>query len=800
MNPQYHILFPVYVSSSESPSESNLCGTQEGGRNDVTVHCESLMIGRYVKITQPNVKDMTFCEVVVNGYQYHHCEFYDGDYRYGLGCVQKCHCQDQCHQISGECSAGCTPGYMMSSSGMCNRKCFRGFWGSECSNSCDCPSGKCDNEDGSCEVDCIPGYTGPTCREPCDSRHWGVNCENECSCAEECDSTTGHCQNLCIVGRYGRLCQDTCEDFSWGPGNATECINQCNCETPCDIMTGDCTSRCIPGFEGHDCTEPCHNNTWGDGCNNECNCEDSGEACDHITGNCTISGCKQWYAGGDCMFKLPQLGVAVTPIVLFDTDTNITVVLKAENLMPINIGFYGLRHKCNDEEWVNSTERIEHRVNIDVVAKLFVPPQSVCSVQFIPFDRSYNIAGEVSAETTIHTPCADGTYGPGCQHQCNCLNIDESCNKSTGACLSGCDTNYMGEFCDISKPSLEHAVIDIKEQGDLMMFTISNISAQFISSYMLEYTLASNTGVNNRWITRHMNETNLRKRRSANVNVITTYVKWEEDHINSLYYMKLTPEINVPLFTGLGIPSKELSHGTGCGSLIGEGERCTHWCQCTRKSRSRDTSSGGTAPEEPAHEENSLCLRRCDYCNVCENTEELPSNENVLPQVDEIKVNSMRLILINLQYEAVASSSFRVIWGDINMNTTQELIMPSTQPYHTFENLLNGTTYTFTIYPRVSIDKFDAFEAYPIYANATTHTLSQNGTEVIVISSKENEDNNFVLLAAIICGGVVMAIFMAAITIVIYRNYKKEKVHPDSDPIHLGSVLKVGERGIAYKL
>lgn len=42
--------------------------------------------------------------------------------------------------------------------------------------------------------------------------------------------------------------------------------------------------------------------------------------------------------------------------------------------------------------------------------------------------------------------CAFGTYGPNCEHQCNCKG--DTCDPETGLCPSGCSEGRMGPKCD----------------------------------------------------------------------------------------------------------------------------------------------------------------------------------------------------------------------------------------------------------------------------------------------------------------------------------------------------------------
>lgn len=49
------------------------------------------------------------------------------------------------------------------------------------------------------------------------------------------------------------------------------------------------------------------------------------------------------------------------------------------------------------------------------------------------------------------TGCEIGTFGKGCSNWCrgHCLN-NVPCNSTTGHCDSGCDSGYVGPFCDKS--------------------------------------------------------------------------------------------------------------------------------------------------------------------------------------------------------------------------------------------------------------------------------------------------------------------------------------------------------------
>ena len=48
--------------------------------------------------------------------------------------------------------------------------------------------------------------------------------------------------------------------------------------------------------------------------------------------------------------------------------------------------------------------------------------------------------------------CSAGHYGRNCSSECsdNCV-VRHKCNKTTGACIGGCTTEWHGEKCLLSK-------------------------------------------------------------------------------------------------------------------------------------------------------------------------------------------------------------------------------------------------------------------------------------------------------------------------------------------------------------
>ena len=339
----------VYISSTRTPTDSELCGLALSENRRAIVRCATSMIGSYVILSQPNesIESMLMCEVEVHGYQYHACGFYDGDYRYGPGCVQNYHCEHQCDVITGRCDGDCKSGWKKVN-GVCDRTCTSGFWGVNCESDCHCDSHNkaCEGVTGACDAGCDSGYSGFNCQTECDDRHWGSNCVHECHC--DCDSISGDCGGLCELGYYGNRCQHLCTDGKWGTGNESECPNNCYCTTvPCDKVDGRCDGPCVAGRHGNSCQHVCDDGAWGEDCENTCNCY-ADEVCDKTDGSCDQ--CPDWFAGVRCDQELPRRG-DITPEHSVDNN-NVTVRFSA----PHNVDYYTVEYRT-DGDWMMDATR-----------------------------------------------------------------------------------------------------------------------------------------------------------------------------------------------------------------------------------------------------------------------------------------------------------------------------------------------------------------------------------------------------------------------------------------------------------
>ena len=475
----------VYVSASRTPSDSDLCGAQSGNvQSSTTVRCAT-MVGRYVTIRQPdvNIVEMVFCEVQVQEYQYHSCGFYSDGYRYGPGCLMNCHCEHQCDVINGVCDGDCTSGWMKLN-GACALTCTSGFWGVNCESTCNCRSRNraCEGADGACAADCDSGYSGFNCQTECDDRHWGSNCVHECRC--DCDSITGECDGLCDPGYYGNRCQQECRYGTWGVGNESRCPNNCYCTVTCDKVDGTCDGLCVAGRHGNACQYVCVDGAWGEDCQDTCNCY-ADEVCEETDGSCDR--CPDWFVGHRCDQGLPRMA-DITPEHSVD-DNNVTVTFSASH----SADYYTVEYRTDGDWMMNATRTPHNTQQSQQVVHITVEFNIDYDVLIVPWKDDIDRPGEPSQILHVFASCDQATawWGTGCEHPCRCLDVSEVCDVRNGHCESGCADRYIGEGCDIVKPTLRDSTITFTEDKDVIIITITDIKykTELVSEYLVQYKL-----------------------------------------------------------------------------------------------------------------------------------------------------------------------------------------------------------------------------------------------------------------------------------------------------------------------
>ena len=87
-------------------------------------------------------------------------------------------------------------------------------------------------------------------------------------------------------------------------------------------------------------------------------------------------------------------------------------------------------------------------------------------------------------------PCTPG-FGDSYCHPCRCLDASGVCNVTTGHCESGCDDKYIGDGCNVVKPTLRESTITFTEDKDVITVTITDIEykTELVSEYLIQYKL-----------------------------------------------------------------------------------------------------------------------------------------------------------------------------------------------------------------------------------------------------------------------------------------------------------------------
>ena len=737
----------VYVSSSRTPTDSELCGVQRGSiHGSTTVRCAA-KIGRYVTIKQPDVSmdQMVFCEVRVQGYQYHSCGFYDGDYRYGPGCVQYCHCDRQCDVITGVCDGDCTSGWKKVNDA-CALPCSSGFWGVNCESDCNCASHNraCEGVTGACDADCDSGYSGFNCQIECDDRHWGSNCVHECHC--DCDRITGECDGLCDPGYYGNRCQQECRDGTWGIGNESGCPNNCYCTVTCDKVDGRCDGPCVGGRHGYTCQHVCADGAWGEDCLNTCNCY-ADEVCEKTDGSCDR--CLDWFVGVSCDQELPRM-TDITPVHSVDSN-NVTVRF----LAPHNADYYTVEYRT-DADWMMDATHYPHNTqqNLQMV-HITVEYNVDYDIRIVPWKDDIDQPGEPSQMIDVFALC-DETFrrwGERCEHPCRCLDASEVCNVTTGHCESGCDVRYIGEGCNIVKPTLADSTITITEDNNTIKITITDIvyMSEIVSGYVVQYKLLHEDNL----ISIRVNPISGRKQREIGDDDVVLQIPFSEQSINAQYEFAFIPLLSALEYNNVaGVPSESIPYNSGCLQYTGL-PSCNHWCVCS-------------------NDPGTLCLLTCDYCYACDSEPELPSGENVNFEITDITSDSMRIQFIDANPDLPPTLLFLTRLGDYYANISS---LASDAAY-TYHSLSPNTAYDIEV--TALLDHGVLSKSWTL--TATTLTESSDNTTSNDSNDSNDTSNDNILPVVVGCVVSVTGVVVLLIAIVILLKRRKTKQSQEETP------------------
>ena len=493
---------------------------------------------------------------------------------YGIGrpgCVQNCHCERQCDVITGACDGDCTSGWKKNN-GICALTCTSGFWGVNCESDCNCASHNraCDGVTGACDNDCDSGYSGFNCQTECDDRHWGSNCVHECHC--DCDRITGECDGVCDSGYYGYRCQHEYRDGTWGIGNESGCPNNCYCTVTCDKVDGRCDGPCVAGCHGNSCQHACVDDAWGEDCLNTCNCY-AGEVCEKTDGSCDR--CPDWFVGVSCDQELPRMS-GITPVHSVDSN-NVTMRFPA----PDNADYYNVEYRT-DGDWMMDATHYPHNTqqNLQMV-HITVEYDIDYDIRIVPWKDDIDRPGEHSQVIDVFVSCdqVPGRWGTGCEHPCRCLDASEVCNVTTGHCESGCDVRYIGEGCNIVKPTLADSTITITEDNNTIIITITDIvyMTEIVSEYLVQYKLLHEDNLK----LIRVNPISGRKRREVGDYDVVLQIPFSDQSINAQYEFAVIPLLSALEYNSVvGVPSKSIPYNSGCLQYTGL-PSCNHWCVCS---------------------------------------------------------------------------------------------------------------------------------------------------------------------------------------------------------------------------
>ncbi|XP_070546712.1 uncharacterized protein [Ptychodera flava] len=183
---------------------------------------------------------------------------------YGYSCEQKCTCFNgatctnedgtDCKCADGWTGSDCTVcDTAANEATFCEDRCLRCYNGDTCSiSNSDCL--------------CTPGWQGDRCDQKCDEGYYGTDCSQVCECMHgDCNHVTGTCQ--CKSGWTGHHCEQPCPDN-------------------CVICKDDTCMSCKPGWTGVSCTNPCKSGFYGDSCKQRCPVCYCAKTCYHISGDC----------------------------------------------------------------------------------------------------------------------------------------------------------------------------------------------------------------------------------------------------------------------------------------------------------------------------------------------------------------------------------------------------------------------------------------------------------------------------------------------------------------------------------
>ena len=326
-------------------------------------------------------------------------------------------------------------------------------------------------------------------------------------------------------------------------------------------------------------------------------------------------------------------------------------------------------------------------------------------------------------------PCDPG-FGDGKCYPCRCLDVSEDCDVKTGHCESGCNDRYIGEVCNVVKPSLRDSTLTITEDKDVITATITDIEyrTELVSDYLVQYKLLHE----DTFISINVNPISGRRRREVGADDVVLQIPISNQSINSQYEFRITPLISSPEYNGVvGVSSNITLYNSGCLQYTGL-PSCNHWCVCR---------------DDPG----TLCLLTCDYCDVCDSEPELPSERNVNFDLF-IFTNSLRIQFVDAHPDLPFILVFLSRLDDHHANIS---------------SLASNIDYTYN-----SLNPNTAYDI-DITAVLVDGVLSKSWT-LTATTLTESSDNNDNILPVVV-GCVVSVAVVLALSVVIGILLKRRK-------------------------
>ena len=451
------------------------------------------------------------------------------------------------------------------------------------------------------------------------------------------------------------------------------------------------------------------------------------------TNDVCLNGCADWYAGADCSYELPRLGM-FTPNLQVIRKVVITVDLRHMFLQREGITYYIQYKHPGITEWYS------YDAGGIGESEFTGNPNTTYEVRLVQFVIDFGVYGEPSLAAMITTSCNETFWGKSCQHRCRCVDDFEACNVTTGKCTSGCNDMYVGVGCKIKKPSLINTTIEITTEGNSLNLVIPTDGTLNLR-YLIEYRVHSNQTNMMSWHNTTIGSRIQKKRAIINSNTLSFTP--EGNHINCMYDIQITPLVDQPEYVGTGDPSDIMTFEVGCGEfsqITTFQDVCSNWCRCS-------------------NDPTSFCLLTCDHCYVCDTEPALPSEEDVDLKLSDITSTSLKISVDSLNHQIV---SYRLSHSEIgNGSRAVNTVLRNRTTVLVINNLAPHTDYLIAIFPQLIID-VETIDSYPLLANATT--LSAPNT------------NNTVLIASVVAGTVFILFVIVCLVLFFVKKINPLKL------------------------